>query len=144
MTRGWLHGVLPVGMTPPYSICAARRAATIRPPLRRNFPKCSVGMRGIPVAARTIAAVESAEQFLEQARESSALRLAQFFFLTGQPRHLDHGAFAFEWQMSMEGIVGAFEHDEIAVKRLDFRRGQGVDGVDAVEEAQAAIARIRP
>src|SRR6185312_12155428 len=59
------------------SVCQASGCA-----VRMSASLVLVG--GVLVAAGAKFAVESAEQLLEQAREFSALRLAQFFILAGQ------------------------------------------------------------
>ena len=61
-----------------------------------------------------------------------------------QPCHLDHAAFAFVGQMAVEGIVGAFEHDQVAVERLDLRRDEVIDIIGALEKTKTASVGIRP
>src|SRR5579875_1754894 len=100
----------------------------------RLSPVRSVRMRGVAVATGAEPAIQSAGDFLEEARRDAALGLAQLLLLAGQPCDLDHAAFAFVGQVAVEGIVGALEDHEFAVQRLHFRRDRRVDVVDLCEE----------
>ena len=98
-------------------------------------------MRCVLVAPRAKPAVDGAEQLLEQTRQLATLGLAQFFVIAGQPCDLDHAAFARVRQMSVEGIVCAFEYRKIAEDGLDLWRGEVVDPVgEAIVMGTAAVA----
>src|SRR5690242_18969301 len=99
-------------------------------------------MRGVAVASGAELPVEAAEELLEEPRELAALRLARLFFFDREPGDLDHAPLALVRQVAVERLVRAPERRDSAIERLDLGRGEIVDVVDAVQETEAAIARV--